>query len=55
MTSRIIQPVSLLTKAGERKLISVVDALMLSRLSVIDRPNLKDPTKGNQEQDRDQK
>jgi hypothetical protein len=39
------------SRPGERKLISVVDALVLSRLSLIDRPNLKDPTKGPQEQD----
>jgi hypothetical protein len=41
------------SRPGERKLISVVDALVLSRLSLIDRPNLKDPTKGPQGQDQD--
>jgi len=38
------------SRPGERKLISVVDALVVSRISLLDRPNLKDPTKGPQEQ-----
>jgi hypothetical protein len=33
------------SRPGERKLISIVDALVISRVSLLDRPNLKDPIK----------
>ena len=42
------------SRPGVRKLISVVDALALSRLSLVARPNLKDPTKGPQDRDQDE-
>jgi len=42
------------SRPGERKLIGVVDALALSRLSLFARPNLKDPTKGPQDQAQDE-
>jgi len=55
-TQHIESPTCLMSPSnpGERKLITVADALVLSRLSLIDRPNLKDPTKGPQGQDEDQ-